>query len=211
MPILADLKNAIIYSNPVFVLLLGLCPTLAVTTSLENALGMGMCVIFVLVLSNVTISAIKNFIPHQVRIPVYIVIIATYVTVVNLAMEAYLPDLYDQLGLYLELIVVNCIILGRAEAFASRNSVSSSFVDGIGVGIGWTLAALLVSFIRGVMGNGSIIIWGDIGIRGILETPATAIGLPYGGFLTVGVLLAAFAYIGNRKKQKSECKGVERW
>ena len=206
MSILTDFKNAIIYSNPVFVLLLGLCPTLAVTTSIENALGMGVCVIFVLVLSNITISAIKSFIPHQVRIPVYIVIIATYVTVVNLAMEAFLPDLYQQLGLYLELIVVNCIILGRAEAFASRNPVSSSLVDGLGVGIGWTGAALLVSFIRGIAGDGSIIIWSDpfIGVEGILGEPATAMGLPYGGFLTVGILLAVFAYIGNRNSHKSE-------
>lgn len=207
MAILTDFKNAIIYSNPVFVLLLGLCPTLAVTTSIENALGMGMCVIFVLVLSNITISALKSLIPHQVRIPVYIVIIATYVTVVNLAMEAYIPNLHQQLGLYLELIVVNCIILGRAEAFASRNPVVASLIDGVGVGIGWTGAALLVSFIRGITGYGSIVIWGDIGVEGLLGEPATAMGLPYGGFLTVGILLAIFAYIGNRNGRKSEDGG----
>jgi electron transport complex protein RnfE len=207
MSILSELKRAIVYSNPVFVLLLGLCPTLAITTSVENALGMGICVIFVLILSNVTISAVRNFIPNQVRIACYIVIIATYVTVVNLAMEAFLPSLYQQLGLFLELIVVNCIVLGRAEAFASRNPVSSSLIDGVGVGIGWTGAALLVSFIRGLTGDGSIIIWGDLAIEGILEEPATLMSLPYGGFLTVGVLLAIFAYIGRRDKRRELKEG----
>lgn len=183
-------------NNPTFRLVLGLCPTLAVTTSLENALGMGLAATFVLVCSNVLVSALRRVIPAAVHIPCYIVIIATFVTAVDLLMQAYLPDLSASLGIFIPLIVVNCVILGRAEAFASRNGVVDSFADGLGSGIGFTLALALVAAVREICGAGSLTIWGDIAVKGINPGPVTLAILPAGGFITLGLLLALINRFG---------------
>ena len=149
--------NGIIFENPTFVLMLGMCPTLAVTTSFTNAIGMGLSTTFVLLFSNLIISALKNIIPNRVRIPSYIVIVATLVTIVQLLMQGYFPDLYNSLGIYIPLIVVNCIILGRAESFASKHNPVESIADGIGIGIGFTVALSIISIIREFLGNGSFL------------------------------------------------------
>ncbi len=151
-----NLVKGIIKENPVFVLLLGMCPTLGTTTSAINGLGMGAATMFVLIMSNIVISLIKNLIPSKVRIPAFIVVIASFVTVVQLLMEAYLPALYETLGLFIPLIVVNCIILGRAEAFASKNNMISSLIDGVGIGLGFTLALTLLGMVRETLGSGAI-------------------------------------------------------
>ena len=183
-------------NNPTFRLVLGLCPTLAVTTSLENALGMGLAATFVLVCSNVLVSALRKVIPAAVHIPCYIVIIATFVTAVDLLMQAYLPDLSASLGIFIPLIVVNCVILGRAEAFASRNGVIDSFADGLGSGIGFTLALALVAAVREICGAGTLTVWGDIAVKGINPGPVTLAILPAGGFITLGLLLALINHLG---------------
>ncbi len=177
-------------NNPIFRLVLGLCPTLAVTTSLENALGMGLAATFVLVCSNGLVSALRKVIPGAVRIPCYITIIATFVTAVDLLMQAYLPALSASLGIFIPLIVVNCIILGRAEAFASRNGIVDSLADGFGSGIGFTLALALVASVREIAGSGTLTLWGDVAIRGLNPGPATLAVLPAGGFIALGLLLA---------------------
>ncbi|MDH6341634.1 electron transport complex protein RnfE [Parabacteroides sp. PFB2-12] len=150
------LTNGILRENPIFVLLLGMCPTLGTTSSAINGLGMGLATTFVLICTNTVISALKNLIPDQVRIPAYIVVIATFVTVLQMCMEAYVPALYASLGIFIPLIVVNCIILGRAEAFAAKNSVFSSTLDGIGIGLGFTLALTLLGGIRELLGTGKL-------------------------------------------------------
>ena len=183
-------------NNPIFRLVLGLCPTLAVTTSLENALGMGLAATFVLVASNTLVSSLRKAIPAAVHIPCYIVIVATFVTAVDLLMQAYLPALSESLGIFIPLIVVNCIILGRAEAFASRNGVVDSIADGLGTGIGFTLALSLVAAVREVVGAGSLTIWGDIAIKNVHEYPLTLAILPAGGFVTLGLLLALINHLG---------------
>lgn len=154
-----NLTRGIIRENPIFVMLLGMCPTLGVTTSALNGLGMGLATFFVLILSNIAISAVKNVIPDKVRIPCFIVIIASFVTVVDLLMAAYLPALHAQLGIYIPLIVVNCLILGRAEAFAAKNDIKQSIYDAIGMGLGFTLALVLLGLIREILGAGSIFGW----------------------------------------------------
>ena len=148
------LLNGIIKENPTFVLLLGMCPTLGTTTSAIGGLGMGLSTLFVLICSNVAISMVKNFIPDKVRIPAFIVIIATFVTILQLCMQAYLPDLYETLGLFIPLIVVNCILLGRAEAFAAKHNPVDSFFDGLGIGLGFTFALTLLGCIREFLGTG---------------------------------------------------------
>ena len=150
------LTNGILKENPTFALVLGMCPTLATTTSAINGMSMGLATLFVLVCSNVVISMLKNVIPDKVRIPAFIVVIATFVTMVQLAMQAYLPAIYDVLGLFIPLIVVNCIVLGRAEAFAAKNSVGLSALDGIGMGLGFTLSLTVLGFIREFLGAGTI-------------------------------------------------------
>lgn len=150
------LTRGFIAENPVFVLLLGMCPTLGVTTSAINGMGMGLATAFVLLMSNIFISSLKNLIPGMVRIPAFIVIIASFVTVVDLVMEAYVPALYESLGLYIPLIVVNCIVLGRAEAFASKNKVFDSAIDGLGMGLGFTFALTLLGSVREILGSGAI-------------------------------------------------------
>ena len=183
-------------NNPIFRLVLGLCPTLAVTTSLENALGMGLAATFVLICSNGLVSALRKVIPGAVHIPCYIVIIATFVTAIDLLMQAYLPDLSASLGIFIPLIVVNCIILGRAEAFASKNGVLASLADGLGSGIGFTLSLALIASVREIAGAGTLTIWGDLAIKGINPGPVTLAILPAGGFITLGLLLALINHLG---------------
>ncbi len=188
--------HGIFDNNPTFRLVLGLCPTLAVTTSLENALGMGLAASFVLVCSNVLVSALRKVIPDAVHIPCYIVIIATFVTAIDLLMQAYLPELSASLGIFIPLIVVNCIILGRAEAFASRNGVLLSLADGLGSGLGFTLALALVATFREILGAGTLTIWGDVVIRNLNRGPLTLAILPAGGFISLGLLLAFLNRLG---------------
>lgn len=191
---MADIKNltrGIIKENPIFVLLLGMCPTLGVTTSGTNGLGMGLATMFVLVLSNCFISVLKNVIPDKVRIPAFIVIIASFVTIVQLLMEAYVPFLYEQLGLYIPLIVVNCIILGRAEAFASKNGLVDSLFDGIGMGLGFTLALTLLGLIRELLGAGTVFGFNLFSIIGVQEPKMILVFiLPPGAFLVLAYLIA---------------------
>lgn len=198
-----EVLKGFVIANPVFVLVLGLCPTLAVTVSLDNALGMGAGVIFVLMGSNLIISLIKKITPKLVRIPVYIVVIATFVTILSLVFEAYLPPLYESLGIYLALIVVNCIILGRAEAFASKNTIILSIADAIGIGIGFTISMLIVSFFREVLGTGQLTIFGRtlFSIPVLSESPLTFFIMPPGAFLVLGLLLALFRWLGVLKNE----------
>ena len=179
--------KGILRENPILVLLLGTCPTLAVTSSAINGLGMGLATTFVLFMSNVFISLIKNFIPDKVRIPSFIVVIASFVTIVDLLMQAYTPALSKQLGIFIPLIVVNCIVLGRAEAFAAKNGVYSSFIDGLGMGIGFTLALVTIGGIREMLGAGSI-----FGVKFINETADGVLIfiLAPGAFITLGFLIA---------------------
>lgn len=186
---LSNLTKGILKENPIFVQLLGMCPTLAVTTSAINGIGMGLATTAVLVSSNVVISLIRKLIPAQVRIPAFVVVISTFVTVVGMMMEAFLPDLFSALGLFIPLIVVNCVILARAEAFASKNSVGDSALDGIGMGLGFTLALLVLGAVREILGNGSIF---GVSILGASYQPALIMILPPGGFLALGLLLALY-------------------
>ena len=188
--------SGIFKNNPTFRLVLGLCPTLAVTTSLENALGMGLAASFVLVCSNGLVSALRKAIPSAVHIPCYIVIVATFVTAVDLLMQAYLPALSESLGIFIPLIVVNCIILGRAEAFACKNGVIDSLADGLGTGIGFTLALALVASVREIAGDGSLTVWGSVKFTGLNPGPVVMTILPAGGFITLGLLLALINRIG---------------
>jgi electron transport complex protein RnfE len=183
-------------NNPIFRLVLGLCPTLAVTTSLENAIGMGLAATFVLVCSNALVSALRKAIPPAVHIPCYIVIIATFVTAIDLLMQAYLPALSESLGIFIPLIVVNCIILGRAEAFASKNGVVASIADGLGSGLGFTLALSLIASVREIAGAGTLTVWGDLAFKGLNPVPVTLAILPAGGFIALGLLLALINRIG---------------
>ena len=194
---LKTFKNGIINENPTFVQLLGMCPTLAVTTSLKNGIGMGISVTFVLLLSNVIISLLRKLIPQKIRIAAYVVIIATFVTIVDLMLKAYIPSLSKSLGLFIPLIVVNCIILARAEAFASKNGVLKSAIDGLGMGLGFTLALSLISAIREILGNGTIL---DIPLG--ISSPAIIMILPPGGFLTLGLILGIRNVIASRKGDK---------
>lgn len=188
------IKNGIITENPTFMQLLGMCPTLAVTTSLSNGIGMGLSVTFVLTLSNILVSLLRKIIPQKIRIAAYVVIIATFVTIVDLILKAYIPALSKSLGLFIPLIVVNCIILARAEAFASKNGVLKSAADGIGMGLGFTIALSIISAIREILGAGTLLGY-SLGIN----TPATIMLLPPGGFLTLGILLGVINVIKNRK------------
>ena len=198
-----EFAKGLMTSNPIFVLALGLCPALATTTSLENALGLSAAVTFVLLASNTIISLIRNFIPSTVRIPVFIVIIAAFVTIANMVFQAYVPALHDALGIYLPLIVAYCIVLGRAEAFASRNTVTRSIADALGIGIGFTLALVLISSIREILGTGGISIFGNdlFTLPGLGDNPVYIFILPTGAFLVVGLLLALFRWTGVMKNE----------
>ena len=180
------IKNGIIKENPTFVLMLGMCPTLATTTSAINGLSMGLATMFVLICANVVISLIKKLTPDMVRIPVYIVVIASFVTLLQMVMQAYLPGIYASLGLFIPLIVVNCVILGRAEGFASKNGAVASLMDGIGIGLGFTLGLTLLGICREFLGNGSF-----FGITLLPETYTMLMFvLPPGAFITLGFLVA---------------------
>ena len=184
---LNNFTKGLLRENPILVLLLGTCPTLAVTSSAVNGLGMGLATTFVLFMSNVFISMVKGFVPDKVRIPAFIVVIASFVTVVDLLMQAYTPGLSSQLGIFIPLIVVNCIVLGRAEAFAAKNNVYSSFIDGMGMGFGFTLALVIMGSIREILGAGAIF--------GYKFIPETADGvlifiLAPGAFITLGFMIA---------------------
>lgn len=180
-------SEGLIRSNPTFVLILGTCPTLAVTTTAINGIGMGAATTFVLVSSNVLIAALKNVIPDKVRIAAFIVIIATFVTIIDMVMKAFTPELYNSLGIFIPLIVVNCIILGRAEAFAQKNRVIPSLLDGLGMGIGFMLAITILASIRELLGNGSIF---DIKLVGDNVSTILLFILPPGAFITYGYLIA---------------------
>lgn len=191
--------NGLIKENPTFVQLLGMCPTLAVTTSLKNGIGMGLSAAAVLVASNVIISLLRKLIPQKVRIAAYIVIIAAFVTMIQMMLEAFLPDLSSSLGIFIPLIVVNCIILARAEAFASKNSVLHSAADGLGIGLGFTAALCLISSVREILGAGTIF---DIQLYGGNIKPMSIITLAPGGFIVLGMLVAAVNFIMRRREDK---------
>lgn len=196
MSYMKEFTKGLIKENPTLVTLLGMCPTLAITTMASNAIGMGAAATFVLICSNVVISLLKKVIPSQVRLPSYIVIIAGFVTLVGLVLQAYIPAVYDALGIYLPLITVNCIILGRAEMFASKNNVAASALDGAGMGIGFTLALLAVGSIREIFGGGT---WFGIQICPDFMQPMTIFILPAGGFFVLGCVIALVNKISNRK------------
>jgi Na+-translocating ferredoxin:NAD+ oxidoreductase subunit E len=209
---MVDLKETkeyfkgIINKNPVFVLMLGLCPTLAVTTSVENAVGMGVSTFFVLILSGIIISLIKGFIPQNIRIPCIIVIIATCVTIISLFLEAYYPTIFKNLGIYIPLIVVNCIVLGRALSVSYRSNVFKSISDSIIIGIGFLLALILIGFLREIIGSGKIVFLDKIIINLGIEGLSIMI-LPAGALLTIGFLLAFFNYLKlNKKNETNEVK-----
>jgi electron transport complex protein RnfE len=198
-----EFAKGIIISNPVFILTLGLCPVLAVTNSVSNAIGMSAGVIFVLLCSNIIISSIRKATPDLVRIPVFIVVIATFVTILSLVFEAYFPPLHQSLGIYLSLIVVNCIILGRAEVFASKNPVVLSIADGLGIGIGFAIALFMISFTRELLGTGGLEIFGRelFKLPGLSVHPLAFFVSPPGAFLVIGSLLALFRWIGVIKNE----------
>ena len=217
------LLNGILKENPVLVLILGTCPTLAVTTSVSSAIGMGLAAMIVLVCSNMAISALRKVIPDKVRIPAYIVIIASFVTIVQMIVKAFVPALDSALGVYLPLIVVNCIILGRAEAFASKNPVLASAVDGVGMGIGFTAALFLMASIREIFGAGTFMagikdllsVFGDVSFNGfsipfLNENPMLVFILPPGGFFVFGILMACANRLAESKgKPRAELRGCE--
>ena len=201
--LMKTLSNGILRANPTFILLLGLCPTLAVSTSIDNAFGMTGAVLFVLLAANVIVSILRRWIPDRARIPTFIVIIATLVTIVDLALKAYIPSLSQSLGMYVPLIVVNCIILGRAEAFASKNNVIHSIADAVGMSLGFGVAILVISFVRQVLGSGKLEVFNVqlFSVPGLASNPAAIFLLPMGAFFVLGVLLALFRWMG-----VSECE-----
>lgn len=192
--------NGLIKENPTFVQLLGMCPTLAVTTSVKNGLGMGLSATAVLIASNMIISVLRKVIPQKVRIAAYIVVIATFVTIIQMSLEAFLPELSTSLGIFIPLIVVNCIILARAEAFASKNGVISSAVDGLGMGLGFTAALTIISAVREFFGAGTLF---DIPIYGETITPMSIITLAPGGFIVLGLLVALVNYLMKKGAKKN--------
>lgn len=181
--------RGIIKENPVFVMLLGMCPTLGVTSTAFNGLGMGVATMFVLIMSNIVVSLIKNLIPNKVRIPAFIVVIASFVTIVEMVLEAYLPSLYEQLGIFIPLIVVNCVILGRAEAFASKNNVFQSIIDGLGMGLGFTLALTALGMTREILGSGTVF---SFSLFGENASMMILFILPPGAFIALAYLAALF-------------------
>lgn len=200
---LGELTKGIIKENPTLVMLLGMCPTLAVTTQAMNGIGMGLATTFVLLGSNIVISALRKVIPDKVRIPSFIVIIASFVTLISFLLEGFVPSLYDSLGIYLTLITVNCIIFGRAEMFASKNSVGKSILDAVGMGLGFTLALFIMGSIREIIGSGQ---WMGLSIPVLHDNPMLLFIMPAGGFFTLGCVIAAVNKIAKRKPpQEIEC------
>lgn len=198
--------NGVLNENPTFRLVLGVCPTLASTTNAINGLGMGAAATFVLLGSNIVISLLRSFIPDKVRIPAFIVVISTFVTIVQMLIQAFVPALYDALGLFIPLIVVNCIILARAEAFACKNSVLHSAADGLGMGAGFTLALILIGMVREVLGNGSVF---GIKVLGAGFEPMLLAIMAPGGFIVFGLVLGIVNSIVNKIGKRSAGKGVE--
>ena len=202
-----ELTKGIFKENPTFIIMLGMCPTLGVSTQVSNAIGMGASVIFVLTCSNIFISLLRKVIPDSVRIPCYIVIIASFVTIVEMVLHAFVPSVYSALGVYLPLIVVNCIILGRAEAFANKNTVLDSALDAIGMGIGFTLSLSLIALIREIFGAGTITLFpigsfdGVITIPGLSESPVRVLTLAAGALLVMGYLKAFFQWKTSRSEK----------
>ena len=194
----SNLTRGIIRENPTFRLVLGMCPTLATTTKLENAIGMGLSTTFVLCCSNMAISAVRRVIPNAVRIPCYVVIFAAFVSTVEMLMQAYTPMLTERLGIFIPLIVVNCIILGRAEAFASKNGIVASAADGLGMGLGFTMSLSLIASIREILGTGMLTVWGDLKFTLPVQPNMLLFILPAGGFITLGCLLALINHIQAR-------------
>ena len=206
--------KGIIKENPVLVLTLGMCPTLAVTTSLQSGIVMGLSLLFVLLFSNFCISLIRKIVPNEIRIPVYIVIIATFVTIVEMLLGALMPTLYEKLGVFVSLIVVNCIVLGRAEAFASKNNVFLSILDALGVGLGFLLALMVVSSIREILGTGYLTVWNNIQVNlmpifDFLKIKPTSffIGNP-GAFIVLALLIGIIQSISIFRKKLKERKGA---
>lgn len=206
--------NGIIHENPVLVLLLGLCSTLAVTTNFENSYIMGICVTIILLFSNIVVSLIKKLVPKNVEIPVYILIISTFVTILEIILKAYIKPLYDVLGIYLPLIVVNCIVLGRAISVATKSNTSTSIKDAIGIGLGYTLVLMIIGLFREIIGNNTITIMNSIseltGTKLIYRVynpsnlfPISILTKPAGAFLTLGFLIALFNYLKGGKKDES--------
>jgi Na+-translocating ferredoxin:NAD+ oxidoreductase subunit E len=211
MDIKKQFKDGLLTQNPVLVQLLGMCSTMAITTTLFNGIGMGLCVTIILICSNVVISLLRKVIPSKIRIAAYVVVIAGFVTIVDLLMQAYLPSLSESLGIFIPLIVVNCIILGRAEAFASKNSVAASALDGVFQGLGYTIVLVIMCVVREFLGSGTfgggILGVDGAGIRILPEQfPAMMMILPVGGFLTLGVLIAVVQYFLNKSKKGADQK-----
>lgn len=204
-----ELTKGFFKENPTFIIMLGMCPTLGVSTQVVNALGMGAGVLFVLFFSNILISALKNVIPNSVRIPCYIVIIASFVTIVQMVLHAFVPSVYEALGVYLPLIVVNCIILGRAEAFANKNSVADSALDAIGMGLGFTMSLTFIALIREVFGKGTITLFPVGGWNGVItipllcKWPVRVMSLAPGALLLMGCLKALFVKLGEIRKGRA--------
>ncbi len=201
---LKTLTNGILKENPVLVLVLGTCPSLAISTNVVNALGMGIAATLVLIGSNMAISALRNVIPDKVRIPCYVILIAGFVTIVEMIVEAYAYALYEALGIYLPLIVVNCIILGRAEMFANRNGVLDSALDGVGMGLGFTLTLVVMASIREIFGSGT---WAGMAIPVLVDNPISILTMAPGGFFVFGCLIALVAKLtkGRALKQEAGC------
>lgn len=202
-----EITKGIIKENPTLVMLLGMCPTLAVATQAANGIGMGLATTFVLLGSNIVISALRNVIPDKVRIPSFIVIIASFVTLIGFLLEGFVPSLYESLGIYLTLITVNCIIFGRAEMFASKNGIFASACDAIGMGIGFTLALFIMGSVREIIGSGQ---WLGMDIPVIHSNPMLIFIMPAGGFFTLGMIIAAVNKLTNKKPPAEiSCGGCE--
>ena len=207
------LKKGIFEENPIFVLLLGLCSALAITTTVTQAIGMGIAVIFVLTASNIIVSLLRKLIPDEIRIPVYIIVIATLAKCVEMLMNAYTPELFNSLGVFIALIVVNCVILGRAESFASKNTVVDSILDALGMGIGYTVAIVMIAFCRELIGTGGIKFLNPFDASKIVfefslfkEYAISLLTQPAGSFLTLGCLLAGCQVYKNKKEVKNNAK-----
>jgi electron transport complex protein RnfE len=206
-----DLSMGLFKENPVFIIMLGLCPALAISTQVINGLGMGTAVIFVLVCSNLVISLLRNAIPESIKIPVYLVIIGVFVTIVKMLMHTFTPGIYQNLGIFTDLIVVNCIILGRAQAFAGKNTIGRSVLDALGMGLGFALSLILISLIREAIGSGSITLFpvqsidfsGKIVIPLISDAPAKVMVYSSGALILMGFLKALFSWIGQKTGQKN--------
>jgi electron transport complex protein RnfE len=201
---LSEFIRGITRDNPTFGLVLGLCPTLAVTTSVENAIGMAAGTAFVLVCSNMLVSSLRKQIPSTVRLPIFIIIIATFVSIVDMIMEAYSPSMYAALGVFIPLIVVNCIIIGRAEAYANKNNVFYSIIDGFGTSTGFLLVLMLIGGIRELLGTGQIVVFGYSLINLSLSYPITTMILPAGAFVTIGALMAIVNYQKAKKLERGD-------